>query len=90
MGEWRKLSSVKFHDLYSSPNISRQIKSRRKRWAGQAACMGEVGRVYKVLVGKCEGKRPFGRLRHRWNDGIKMDFKGDWLGGCGVDSRGSG
>jgi hypothetical protein len=69
--------------LYSSPNIIRQIKSRRMRWAGNVASLGEEKKVYKVLVGKPEGKRPLGRPRHRWEDGI-----GDWLEG-GVDSVGS-
>jgi hypothetical protein len=53
--------------------------------------MGEERKVYKVLVGKPEGKILLGRVRHRWEDGIRMDLKGDWLGGvCGVDSAGSG
>jgi hypothetical protein len=56
--------------LYSSPNIIRQIKSRRMRWVGLVACMGEERKVYKVLVGKPEGKRPLERPRHRWEDGI--------------------
>jgi hypothetical protein len=73
--------------LFSSPNIIRQIKSRRMRWAGHVACMGEEGNVYRVLVGKPEGKRPLGRSRRRWKDGIKT---GEWLGRCGVDQVGSG
>jgi len=56
------------NDLYSSPNIVRVIKSRRMRWAGHVACMGEERGVYRVLVGKLEGKRPLGRPRHRWVD----------------------
>jgi hypothetical protein len=58
--------------LYSSPDIIRQIKSRRMRWAGNVACMGERRNVYRVLVGKPEGKRPLERPRRRWEDGIKM------------------
>jgi hypothetical protein len=53
------------HSLYSSPNIVRVIKSMRLRWAGHVACMGEGRGVYRVLVGKPEGKRPLGRPRRR-------------------------
>jgi hypothetical protein len=60
--------------LYSSPDIIRQIKSRRMRWAGHVAHMGKGRNVYRVLVGKPEGERPRGRPRHRWEDGIKMDL----------------
>jgi hypothetical protein len=73
-GEWRKLHNKELHILYSSPDIIRQVKSRRMRWAGHVARMGEERKVYKVLVGKPEGKRPLGRLRHRWEDGIRMDL----------------
>jgi hypothetical protein len=62
-GEWRKLHSEELHNLYSSSNIIRQIKSRRMRWAGHVALMGEEKKLYKVLVGKPEGKRPLGRPR---------------------------
>jgi hypothetical protein len=66
------LQCPKFH--YFSPNIVREIKSRRVRWAGHVARMG-VGRgVCWVLVGTAEGKRPLGRRRHRWEDNIKMDL----------------
>jgi hypothetical protein len=58
MGEWRKLLSGELHILYSSPDIIRQIKSRRMRWVGRVACMGEGRNVYRVLVGKPKGKRP--------------------------------
>jgi hypothetical protein len=61
--------------LYSSPNIIRQIKSRRMKWAGHMARMGEERNVYRVLMGKPEGKRPLERPRHRWEDGIRMDLK---------------
>jgi hypothetical protein len=67
--------------LYSSPDIIRQIKSRRMRWAGHVACMGEGRNVYRVLVGNPEGKRPLGRPRHRFEDGIKMDL-GEIGWGC--------
>jgi hypothetical protein len=56
------------------PNIVRVIKSRRMRWAGQVACMGEGRGAYRVLVGRPEGKRPLGRPRRRWEDNIKMDL----------------
>jgi hypothetical protein len=71
-GEWRKLHTGELHNLYSSPDIIRQIKSRRMRWGGHVACMGEGRNVYRVVVGKPEGKRPLGRPRRRWEDGIKM------------------
>jgi hypothetical protein len=74
-GEWRKLHNGELHNLYSSPDVIRQIKSRRMRWAGQVARMGEGRNVYRVLVGKPEGKRPLGRPRRRWEDGIKLDLK---------------
>jgi hypothetical protein len=61
--------------FYLSPDIIRQFKSRRMRWAGHVACMGKGRNVYRVLVGKPEGKRPLERPRRRWNDGIKMDLE---------------
>ena len=73
-GEWRKLYNEDLNNLYSSPNIVRVIKSRRMRWAGHVARMGEGRGVYRVLVGKPEGRRPLGRPRHRWED-IRMDFR---------------
>jgi hypothetical protein len=66
--------------LYSSPDIIRQIKSGRMRWAGHVARMGEGKNVYRVLVGKPEGKRPLGRPRRRWEDGIKVDLRGTGYG----------
>jgi hypothetical protein len=66
--------------LYSSPDIIRQVKSRRMRWVGHVACMGEERKVYKVLVGKPKGKRPLGRPRRRWEDGIRMDLREIGLG----------
>jgi hypothetical protein len=82
-GEWRKLHNEEFHNLYSSPDIIRQIKSRQMRWAGHVAYMGEERRVYEVLVGKPEGKRPLGRPRHRGEDGIRTDLRK--IGWGGVD-----
>jgi hypothetical protein len=75
MGEWRKLHSGELHNLYSSPDIIRQNKSRRRRLAGHVARMGEGRNVYRVLVGEPEGKRSLGRPRRRWEDGIKMDLR---------------
>jgi hypothetical protein len=79
-GEWRKLHNEELHNFYSSPDIIRQIKSRRMRWAGHVACMGEDRKVYKVLVGNSERKRPLGRPRRRWEDGIRMDLREIGLG----------
>jgi len=74
-GEWRKLHNEELNDLYSLPNIVRVVKSRRMRWEGHVARMGEDRGVHRVLVGKPEGKRPLGRPRLRWEDNIKMDFQ---------------
>jgi hypothetical protein len=84
-GYWRRLRKEELNVLYSSPNMMRVIKSRRMRWAGHVARMGERG-VYRVLVGKPEGKRPLGRPRRRWVDNIRMDLQEvgcahvDWIG----------
>ena len=80
-GEWRKLHNEELNDLYCSPNIVRVIKSRRMRWSGHVARMGERRGVYRVLVGKLEGKRPLGRPRRRLVDNIKIDLQEV---GCGV------
>ena len=74
-GEWKRLHNEELNDLYSSPNIVRVIKSRRMRWAGHVARMGKERRVYRVLVGKPEGRRPLGGPRHRWGDNIRMDLQ---------------
>jgi hypothetical protein len=71
-GRWRKLYNEELHNLYSSPSIIRIIKSRRMRWAGHVTRMEEMRNVYKLLVGKPEGKRSLGRPRRRWTDNIKM------------------
>ena len=73
--KWRKLHNEELNDLYSLPNIFRVIKWRRMKWAGHVARMGERRRVYRVLVGKPDGKRPLGRPRRRWEDNIKMDLQ---------------
>ena len=80
-GEWRRLHNEELNDLYVSPNIVRVIKLRRMRWAGYVASVGEGRSLYRVLVGKLEGKRPLGRLRSRWENNIKMDLQEV---GCGV------
>ena len=79
--EWRKLHNEELNDLYCSPNIVRLTKSRRMRWAGHVAHKEERRRVYRVLVGKPEGKRPLGRPRRRWEDNIKMDLQEVGCGG---------
>ena len=80
-GEWRKLHNEEFNDLSSSPNIFRVIKSRRMRWAGHVAYMGERRGGYIVFVGKPEGKSPLGRPRRIWEDNIKMDLQEVGCGG---------
>jgi len=80
-GEWRKLHNEELNDLYLSPNIVRVIKSRRMRWAGHVARMGDRRGVYRVLVGKPKRKRTLGRYRLRWEDNIKMDLQEV---GCGI------
>jgi hypothetical protein len=83
---WRKLHNEELHNLYSSPSIIRIIKSRRMRWPGHVARMGEKRKAYRLLVRKPEGKRPLGRPRRRWRDKIKIDLLEiglnvvDWIG----------
>jgi hypothetical protein len=74
-GLWRKLRNDELHGLYSSLNVVRVIKSRRMRWAGHVARMGEGRDVYRILVGRPEGKRPLGRPRRRWEDNVKLDHR---------------
>ena len=76
--EWRKLHNEELNDLYSSPNIVWVIKSRRVRWVWQVVHMGERRGIYRVLVGKPEGKRPLGKTRHRRDDNTKLDFQEVW------------
>jgi len=79
-GEWRKLHN-ELNDLYSSPYIVRVIKSRRMRWAGHVARIGERRDLYRVLLGKSKGRRPLGRPRHRWEYNIKVDLQEVGRGG---------
>jgi len=83
-GEWRRLHNEELNDLFSTPNILRVIKSRIMRWAGHVACMGEERGVYRVLLGKPEGRRSLGRPRHRRVDNIRMDLQEV---GCGYVVR---
>jgi hypothetical protein len=71
-GGWRNLHNKELHSLYSSPSIIRMIKSRKMRWAGHIARMGEERYAYRILGGKSEGKRPLGRPRRMFVDNIKM------------------
>jgi hypothetical protein len=82
-----KVAQWVLYNLYSSPDFIRQIKSRRKRWAGHVAPIGEGRNMYRALVGKPEGNRPRERPRCTWHQNGPY---GDWLGGCGVDLPGSG
>jgi transcription termination factor 2 len=84
-GSWRKLNNDELHNLYTSLNIVRVIKSRRMRWAGHVARMEERRGAYRVLVGSPEGKRPLRRPRRRWEDNIKIHLMeigidgADWI-----------
>jgi len=82
MGEWRRLHNEELNDLYSSPNIVQVIKSGRMRWAGHVMRMGDEKGVYRVLLGKPEGRRPLERHNCRWVDNIRMDLQevGIWTG----------
>jgi len=79
--EWRKIHNEELIDLYCSTNIVRVIKSRRMRWAGHVARIGRRRGIYRVLVGKPEGKRPLWRPRRRWEGNIKTDLQEVGCGG---------
>jgi hypothetical protein len=83
MGGWRKLHNEELHNLYSSPSISRMIKSRRMEWTGHVTRMGEKRNAYRIFAGKAEGKKPLGRRRRKWADKIKMDLRD--IGWDGMD-----
>jgi len=89
-GEWRKLHNEELSDLYSLLNIVQVVKLRRMRWVGHVARMGQGRGVYRVLVGKTEGKRPLGRPRCRWEDNIKLDLQEVGRRLWGLDGVGSG
>ena len=74
-GEWRRLHNEELHGLYDSPDVVKIMKSRRLRWAGHVARMGEKRRLYSILVGRPDGKRPLGRPRRRWEDNIRRDLR---------------
>jgi hypothetical protein len=73
-GKWRKLHNEELHDLYCSSSIIKITKSRKMRWVGHVARVGEKRNAYRLLVGKPEGKRPLGRPRRRWVNNIRMDL----------------
>ena len=79
--DWRKLHNVELNDLYCSPNIVRVIKSIKLRWVGHVAHVGEMGGVYRVLVGQSEEKGPLGTPWRRWEDNIQKDLKEVGCGG---------
>jgi hypothetical protein len=74
-GGWRTLHNEEVHNLYASTNIIRMIKSRRMRWTGNVARMGQMRNTYNILIGKRERKRPLGRPRRRWEHNIKMNLR---------------
>jgi hypothetical protein len=71
---WRELYNEELHNLYSSPEIIRMIKSRRMRWTGHVARNGEKKNAYSILVEEPDRKRPLGRPRRRWVDNIKVEL----------------
>jgi transcription termination factor 2 len=88
------MHNEELHNLYSSLSIIRMIKSRRMRWAGHVARMGEKRNAYRIFMGKPEGKRPLGRPRRRWADNIKIDLREivwdgvDWMDMAQMETSG--
>jgi hypothetical protein len=77
-GGWRRLPNEVLHNLYVSPNIITVMKSRKMRWAGHVARMGEMRYLYRILVGKSERNRLLGRPWRRWEDNIRMHVREIW------------
>jgi hypothetical protein len=75
VGDWRRLHNEELHNLYTSRNVIRVIKSRLLKWAEHVARMGEMKNAYRIFVGKPEGKRPLGIPVRRWEDNIRMDVR---------------
>jgi len=88
--DWRRLHNKELYSLYSSTNIIWVIKSRRMRWGGQIARMGNRRGVYRILMRRTEGRRSLGRYRRRWEDNIKMDIQEVGWGGMDWIGRGGG
>jgi hypothetical protein len=82
-GDWRRIHNEEFYTLYSLPDVIRVIKLRRLRWVGHVARMWERRGAYRDMVWKPEGRRPLGRLRHKWVGNIKMDLREVHWGGGG-------
>jgi hypothetical protein len=83
ISSWRKLHNDELHNLHSLPSIIRTNMSRKVRWAGHVACVGEKRNAFWILVGKPEGNRPLGKPKQRWEDNIKMDLRE--MGWCELD-----
>jgi hypothetical protein len=78
VGDWRREHNEELHNLYASQHITRVIRSRRMRWVGHEACMGEMRNAYKILVGSADGKGPLGRPRCRLGDNIRIYCREIW------------
>jgi len=73
--ELRRLHNEQLHELYDSPDVVRIMKSRRLKWAGYVIRMGQKRKLYPIVVGKLEGKRPLGKPRRRWEDNIRRHLR---------------
>jgi hypothetical protein len=78
---WKKLHNEETHNLCASSNITGVVKSSRMKWAGHVACMGGMRNVYNILIGKPEGRKPFGKPRRRREDNIRLDLREIWREG---------